>query len=669
MAKNKKNLAASIMFARQYLLNKIPYKAIFLVTGLLATIWFLIRVIPKPSRAGYPCMQAAAPLMSGFILYILSFSGSFLAFRKARELFQKNSHATAILLVVAGTLSASVFFVSNNLDFDATASMPIMKAPPDGANSPMGTGQGVMPGRVIWAWNPDATNEDFIENSFDDKNAFWQEKNNNPDLIKGMVDESILELTGASTYSEAWEAIFQNHNEKKHGEARGYQAGETIFIKINQGTSGWLVDSGSEFGWPDQLQSWGGWKKKHYGAAQTGPYVALNILRHLVNVAGVPQENIWIGDPMAHIWKHNFMVWYNEFPDVKYVDKTTNQVERTLILEAMEPSMTYSDEGAVLNETEETYFEIMEATDYMINIATLKAHKRAGITACAKNHFGSITRDGASHLHPSLVSTSNDGTDQSNTGYNKYRVQVDIMAHKFLGENTMLFILEGLFGSGADEVMPGRKWNMEPFNGDWPSSILMSLDQVALESVAYDFLRTEFDGENQPENYPNWEGVDDYLHQAADPSNRPAGISYAPDGEELTKSLGVHEHWNNATDKQYSRNLSENEGIELVQVSGTNTSIEDTQNNRAEPELKVWPNPFRDNVNISLQLEKTASVRINILDIQGRNIGSTMEQNLPSGTHEINIGAGEFNLSPGYYLLQPKINGQSHEGIKIQYQP
>jgi hypothetical protein len=26
----------------------------------------------------------------------------------------------------------------------------------------------------------------------------------------------------------------------------------------------------------------------------------------------------------------------------------------------------------------------------------------------------------------------------------------------------------------------------------------------------------------------------------------------------------VHEHWNNATDKQYSRNLGKREGIELV---------------------------------------------------------------------------------------------------------
>ena len=30
--------------------------------GLVSLLWFLIRVIPKPSRATYPCQRAAFPL-------------------------------------------------------------------------------------------------------------------------------------------------------------------------------------------------------------------------------------------------------------------------------------------------------------------------------------------------------------------------------------------------------------------------------------------------------------------------------------------------------------------------------------------------------------------------------------------------------------------------------
>jgi hypothetical protein len=31
--------------------------------------------------------------------------------------------------------------------------------------------------------------------------------------------------------------------------------------------------------------------------------------------------------------------------------------------------------------------------------------------------------------------------------------------------------------------------------------------------------------------------------------------------------MGVHEHWNNAKDMQYSRNLGKNRGIELVRIT------------------------------------------------------------------------------------------------------
>ena len=36
-------------------------KTYLIIIGISATYGFLVRVIPKPSRARYPCMQAAAP--------------------------------------------------------------------------------------------------------------------------------------------------------------------------------------------------------------------------------------------------------------------------------------------------------------------------------------------------------------------------------------------------------------------------------------------------------------------------------------------------------------------------------------------------------------------------------------------------------------------------------
>ena len=60
--------------------------------------------------------------------------------------------------------------------------------------------------------------------------------------------------------------------------------------------------------------------------------------------------------------------------------------------------------------------------------------------------------------------------------------------------------------------------------------------------------------------------TDNYLHEAALANQPPSGTVYKPDGEPIG-SLGVHEHWNNPRDKQYSRKLSrEGRGIELIAV-------------------------------------------------------------------------------------------------------
>jgi hypothetical protein len=84
-------------------------------------------------------------------------------------------------------------------------------------------------------------------------------------------------------------------------------------------------------------------------------------------------------------------------------------------------------------------------------------------------------------------------------------------------------------------------------------------------------------------------GVDDYLHQAADPNNWPADINYDPENNgTLIGSLGVHEHWNDANNKQYTRNLDpvNGKGIELVNpaldhywVSITNCTVSAGKNN------------------------------------------------------------------------------------------
>jgi hypothetical protein len=666
---SRHTLVSRIFAIRQYLLEHVPYKAIFLVTGVLATIWFLLRVIPKPSRAGYPCMQAVAPVMSGFVLYIISFTGSFFAFKKARAMIKTRSYSTAIVFLFVGLVMGATFFVTGSLKSDAKANLIVVSAPPDGANNPMGTPQGIFPGRVIWAWNPKAVKSS-LQNVPGD--AFWDYKNNDTLVIRGMVEQSILKLTGTSQFKDAWDSIFYNHNRNKHNISRGYQNGEKIYIKINQGTARWVLNNEEKangYAWQTSGTIEPDWRKDHFAASETGPFVVLNILRQLVYEAGIPQENIAIGDPMSNTFKHNYDVWYKEFPNVKYTDKFSTNHKRTKINIVSQPAMNYSDQGAIMkNAVKESYFDLMQNADYLINVACLKPHLRAGVTLCAKNHFGSISKNGADHLHPSLIYPEEIGKPSiTNQGYNKYRVAVDIMGHKNLGRNTILFVLEGLLGGGPSEIKKPVRWNSAPFNGDWSNSVFMSLDQVALESVAYDFLREEFNGVNQPQDYPNWLGVDDYLHQAAHKDNWPAGITYNPDGTGALPSLGVHEHWNNAIEKKYSRNLGTGNGIELIQTDGTSGAVSVPQLRQNNPlTINTYPNPFRDQMTIALTLNEPGLVSIQIVDLQGRSVAKIENRTFTNGNHDISWNATDHNLSPGFYMVQIRLTSGNQNYIQNQ---
>jgi len=550
--------------------HRFPPRLLLIVFGILSTVWFLVRVIPKPSRASYPCMQVAAPIMSGFIVYLLSLGGITLAFRKAKQnLLKRRFIATGLFLAFA--IAGLIFTLTNDSQNSFGSDIP-ERGPEDGPNQPFGTAMGVNPGRVVWVWNPKATNENCL-NTFESKDFYFKPENTNKELVRTMIREAVLKLTSKKTIPDAWDQLFRYHNLNKHQNNKGYAKGEKIFIKINQGTSRWLLtdeDKENGYFYPQVFKPTSLRGSTNFGTTETNPYVVLEILKELVNEMGIDPADIAVGDPMTDIYGHNYQVWYKEFHDVKYIDKFSTKFGRTMTVPTAEERIFYGNK----NQKDKIY-DVIDNAEYLINVANLKPHYAAGISLTAKNHFGSQARSTAAHLHNSLITPR--GTLGSNGGYHKYRVQVDLMGSKYLGRNTVLYLIDGLFGGGGIETKVPVKYFMLPFNNDWSSSIFVSQDQVALESVCYDFLRTEWNGINrhnpangQPDYVPGIRGVDDYLHQAADSANWPEGIVYDPDnsGKPLP-SLGVHEHWNNAQSKQYSRNLGLNKGIELVSIPDT----------------------------------------------------------------------------------------------------
>jgi hypothetical protein len=137
------------------------------------------------------------------------------------------------------------------------------------------------------------------------------------------------------------------------------------------------------------------------------------------------------------------------------------------------------------------------------------------------------------------------------------------MGHAHTGGKTLLFFIDGLYPGVHPVESSPRKFSSAPFNDNWASSLFASQDPVAIDSVAFDFLWSEWEG------FPRMSGADDYLHEAALAGQPPSGTFYDPDHSTNTTrlpSLGVHEHWNNPRDRQYSRNLGKGQGIELVRV-------------------------------------------------------------------------------------------------------
>jgi len=205
---------------------------------------------------------------------------------------------------------------------------------------------------------------------------------------------------------------------------------------------------------------------------------------------------------------------------------------------------------------------VIEA-DYIINMALLKGHVGQGVTLCGKNYYGAtnIDKDWRKNFHNNF--------EQDKNGKPKYITFVDFLAHKDLGEKTILFMIDGLYGSKSVNGIPTPKWKMNPFNNSWPGSLFVSQDGVAIDAVGLDFLSSE---------WPDMIDIsyaDSYLVEAALAYNPPSKTFYDPEHENVRcKSLGVMEHWNNSIEKKYSRNLGKQTGIELIYKLIDNRFIE-----------------------------------------------------------------------------------------------
>ncbi len=621
------------------------YKFLFIFVGFLSLIWFLIRVIPKPSRASYPCMKATMPLAYSFIAYLVSLAGSFLFFKRAySKIREKRFRYAFIALLVAGLFS-SWAVINNATRADANAvSGPTDKfTDPLGPNAPIGEPKGILPGRVVWVWDADATNQNCTNDSHSD--AYWLDINCDQAVVDQMFSDGLLAITGEATAAEAWDAIFHYFN-INHGKAdTGYIDSETIFIKINA-VSAWS-GAGSDGTMPSNLGI----------EFDTSPHSIMAMLRQLVNEAGVPQENIYIGDPMADIWNTLYDKFYAEYPNINYVSQGDVSGRYKLIPDDA-PGIVYSDKGTVMTEiTSHTFFNEMMDADYLVNIPSMKGHRWGGVTMFAKNFFGCNTTDHSWELHKGLMKPDDDPLRE---GYNLYRVFVDLMSDKDLGGKTLIYYMDALWATSYEHQGP-EKFTSDPFNNDWCSSLLFSLDPVAIESVGLDIMQKEFTVANPSSNpprytYVQWDGVDDYLHQAASSDWWPEGIEYDPDetGTPIG-SLGVHEHWNNVNDMNYSGNLGNAGGINLRKIfNGIDVTAlsQESETNF----FSIYPNPCHSQTKISFKSTERENICLEIYSSDGKIVLSRELNSVFTVDQVVTVDVNGWNKGIYYCVLRTETN-------------
>jgi hypothetical protein len=584
--------------------------------GLGSLIWFLVRVIPKPSRAAYPCMRIAAPMASTFVLWLFSIGTSFLFIKRARYFLLHSQYFVAFACIAIAGITGGILISSPH-----SSAFAALKT-----DNPIGDAKGANPGRVVWVHDSNATNWGGPGDGH-----WWENSHTNQTVVDQMMSRSLRSLSGMTSDSAAWDTLFRYYN-NCHGRGNfGYAAGEKIVIKTNLV----VADHYPAYCAMDTITYF---LNRSVDFFNTSPQVVRALLRQLVNVVGVSQADISVGDPSCYYPNEYFDTCHAEFPDVQYLDYG-GKLGRTKVEFSTVPVYWSCRPTGVTQDYVPRHFA--DAT-YLINCAVMKCHSGNGITLCAKNHYGSLIRipidSGYYDLHQSLaLFTSLAGS---------YRALVDLMGHRCLGGKTMLYLVDGLYEQNHNFDTAPQKWSVAPFNGDWTSSLFASQDPVAIECVLYDLFQLDDD----TVQFPKMPAGQDYLIEAAQADNPPSGTFYDPDHETATErlpSLGVFEHWNDSVNRQYSRNLGTGNGIELVFIDGTTSRVRPSvYPGSAQTVYSLHALPASGAVEI--HVPRNGEVRLSIFDSRGRLLGNALDGYIAAGNYRVEVSpaSGKAGILP-----------------------
>lgn len=282
----------------------------------------------------------------------------------------------------------------------------------------------------------------------------------NEDVVAGMLNRGLCELTDTESAANAWRILLPN-----------LRTSDRVTIKMNMNNASF--DENITTNRMDQ----------------TMPLVNV-ILKDLINILGLSEDRITLLD--ASRWFHpKKMKERCSFENVHWVDHTDNDRWDK------NESVTFTNDEPKPGGD----FWMPKAytqTEHIINLCLMKAHN-CGITGALKNHFGSIPSPG--NLHEKMGERSYIA-DVCNTPSIRNKVRINIA--------------DALFANWHNNVWAPRPW--KTFPEESPNSLLLGTDPVALDSVMLDHIIEEVNaqGENASQSLKDNLANHDFLQYAMD---------------------------------------------------------------------------------------------------------------------------------------------------------
>ena len=461
-----------------------------LIIGISSLFWLIYRSIEKPSRLQYPCQKAS-------IYNVIVFLGpSILSGLHKLNHLKTKIHPNTVLRIL---IIVPVFMVSTiTMDFIRNYKQSIRKSEKmERANEsgPIGIPMGKVTatGSTIYSTSPFAlanlTAPNTVISVHDSQATNW---NYTTDYYWQYVNQDIVDTMIAMGVMYL---TGTNNTDDAWNALIPYQAGESVLIKFNFNNSGCTTEN-----------------NKIEPLAETA-----NAIIDDLTAIGIPGNRIWITDPSRDIPERFRNMITN--PNIQYYGRYNCEgAPNYHTVTYVDPSSPAASIATCPEGEKILPFQVFVDADHLINVPKLLSHG-SYVTLALKNHYGSVLYENfdRSTMHAYF----NEGGNTAGCNLDSANILADINNNPHIRDKTRLIIGEGLFGNQYSNRGDARRWDI--FGNGSPNMYFFSTDPISISSVMTDYIMAERGWQNHKQ-----------LHAGA------------------YLGLGVHEHWDNFENKNYS---------------------------------------------------------------------------------------------------------------------